>query len=268
MVYSQLRSEKEAMGWYRDGKNIRYFANGLKSQSKPFYTLTFTLDFKYSYDTVLIAYSHPYTYTDLTEYLSRIESDDKISEFCIRKTLCRTIAGNKCEYLTIMERSKEVTVENRKCVVISARVHPGETVGSWMMKGVIDFLTDLSDPEAKLLRKNFIFKIIPMLNPDGVINGNYRCSLAGCDLNRRWKNPSKILHPTIYYAKKMIINLAKERKMALFCDLHGHSKKKDVFMYGCNYNDNPAKTRVFPLILSKLCPLFSFKKSRYLIEIR
>jgi murein tripeptide amidase MpaA len=30
-----------------------------------------------------------------------------------------------------------------------------------------------------------------MLNPDGVINGNYRCSLAGADLNRRWKTPNK-----------------------------------------------------------------------------
>jgi hypothetical protein len=43
-----------------------------------------------------------------------------------------------------------------------------------------------------------------MLNPDGVINGNYRCSLAGCDLNRRWKYPSAIIHPTIYSAKKLI----------------------------------------------------------------
>ena len=60
-----------------------------------------------------------------------------------------------------------------------------------MMKGVIDFLTDVDNQEAKLLREKFIFKIIPMLNPDGVINGNYRCSLAGCDLNRRWKNPVK-----------------------------------------------------------------------------
>ena len=68
--------------------------------------------------------------------------------------------------------------------MISARGHPGETVGSWMMHGVIEFLTDLTNPEAKLLRDNFVFKIIPMLNPDGVINGNYRCSLSGCDLNR------------------------------------------------------------------------------------
>jgi murein tripeptide amidase MpaA len=60
-----------------------------------------------------------------------------------------------------------------------------------MMWGVIEFLTDTDNQEAKLLREKFIFKIIPMLNPDGVINGNYRCSLAGCDLNRRWKNPLK-----------------------------------------------------------------------------
>jgi murein tripeptide amidase MpaA len=79
----------------------------------------------------------------------------------------------------------------KKAIVISARVHPGEVVGSWMMKGVINFLTDTESMEAKLLRNKFIFKIIPMLNPDGVINGNYRCSLAGCDLNRRWKNPDK-----------------------------------------------------------------------------
>ena len=40
------------------------------------------------------------------------------------------------------------------------------------MQGAIDFL--LSDSaEAKMLRKHYVFKIVPMLNPDGVINGNY-----------------------------------------------------------------------------------------------
>jgi len=28
-----------------------------------------------------------------------------------------------------------------------------------------------------------------MLNPDGVIYGNYRCSLLGVDLNRKWTKP-------------------------------------------------------------------------------
>jgi cytosolic carboxypeptidase protein 2/3 len=73
-----------------------------------------------------------------------------------------------------------------------------------MMRGVINFLTDPANHEAALLRENFIFKIIPMLNPDGVINGNYRCSLAGCDLNRRWKFPSKTLHPTVYNIKRLV----------------------------------------------------------------
>lgn len=36
----------------------------------------------------------------------------------------------------------------------------------------MEFLVS-SDPVAKLLRESFVFKIIPMLNPDGVINGKY-----------------------------------------------------------------------------------------------
>ena len=67
--------------------------------------------------------------------------------------------------------------------MITARVHPGESNASWMMKGLLDFLTS-AHPDAKLLREMFVFKIVPMLNPDGVIIGNYRCSLAGRDLNR------------------------------------------------------------------------------------
>lgn len=91
----------------------------------------------------------------------------------------------------------------KKAIVISARVHPGESNSSHVMQGVIDFL--LSDStEAKLLRKYFVFKIIPMLNPDGVIYGNYRCSLLGVDLNRKWISPNRFLHPTIFYTKQLL----------------------------------------------------------------
>lgn len=71
----------------------------------------------------------------------------------------------------------------RKAIILTARVHPGESNASWMMKGVIDFLVS-DEQKAEFLRNNYVFKIIPMLNPDGVIVGNYRCSLVGQDLNR------------------------------------------------------------------------------------
>ena len=63
--------------------------------------------------------------------------------------------------------------KKRKIVIITARVHPGETPSSYVCQGLIEFLVS-SHPVAKLLRENITFKIIPMLNPDGVYLGNYR----------------------------------------------------------------------------------------------
>jgi len=40
-----------------------------------------------------------------------------------------------------------------------------------------------------------------MINPDGVVIGNSRSSLAGVDLNRRWCNPNSTIHPELYFLK-------------------------------------------------------------------
>jgi len=175
------------------------------------------------------------------------------------------LAGNKCEYLTITSKDKDPKSQraiNKKGVFISARVHPGESNSSYMMKGVIDFLT-ANTPEAKALRDHFVFKIVPILNPDGVINGNYRCSLSGQDLNRRWKAPNRVLHPVNFAVKRLIRAFMKEREVLMYCDLHGHSRRKNIFMYGNNIKEAPHSSRVFPYILSKLCDYFSFEQSRF-----
>lgn len=78
-----------------------------------------------------------------------------------------------------------------------------------------------------------------MLNPDGVIHGNYRSNISGFDLNKRWENPSKNFHPEIYYLKKMISNLLSQNEIHLYCDLHGHSMKKNAFIYGSHDQMNP-----------------------------
>lgn len=104
------------------------------------------------------------------------------------------------------------------------------------MQGCIEFL--MSDhPVANEMRNHFIFKIIPILNPDGTVHGNYRASLLGVDLNRRWKNPSRYLHPTIYYAKSLIrfcnqLGMQHDSDsggVVFTCDMHGHSRNLDIF---------------------------------------
>ena len=113
---------------------------------------------------------------------------------------------------------------HKKGVVITARVHPGEAQASWIWQGIIEFLVS-DDPDAIAIRKQFIVKIIPMLNPDGVIYGNYRWSLLGFDLNRRWTDPWRYYEPEIYYTKKLISVFKEERDIQLYWDIHGHSRK-------------------------------------------
>ena len=64
----------------------------------------------------------------------------------------------------------------------------------------------------KKLRSQLVFKIVPMLNPDGVIIGNYRCSLTGKDMNRNFRHPHKQSFPTIYHIKQLVQTLQKERR--------------------------------------------------------
>ena len=199
LIYSENKQEwaaqseggvEENGGWTRGGDDMGYYQNQYKKEnqttsaafSRCYFTFSFTHTFEYDNDTVFFSYSLPYTYTDMTNYLCDVES--RQLNFVTRNTLCRTIAGNKCEYLTITNRVPYEVDKKKEGVIITSRIHPGESNASYMMKGVIDYLIS-ADPKASELRDKFVFKIVPMLNPDGVINGNYRCSLAGCDLNRR-----------------------------------------------------------------------------------
>jgi cytosolic carboxypeptidase protein 2/3 len=154
-IYSERAAEEKKVGWFKGGEDISYFQNGIRKDvlysSKSFYTATFTHKFKYSGDSVYFAYSQPYTYTDLKADLLAIEQDPDRSQFVTTKLLCQTLQGTHCEYLTITSKRKGTAapeINQRKGVIISARVHPGETVGSHMMKGVLDFLTDPLNQEA------------------------------------------------------------------------------------------------------------------------
>ena len=160
------------------------------------------------------------------------------------------------------------------------------TASSATAPGILEFLTGDS-AEAYALRRELLFLVVPMLNPDGVVLGNYRCSLAAVDLNRRWAKPSARHHPTIYALKKLLIathsrqqapparvarrasrprpapshpcaprhrRLRPSLQVAMYVDLHGHSRKQAAFMYGCAEKGSGLLQQIFPLLLSKVGP--------------
>lgn len=159
LVYSEKQAAQRDIGWHRAGTKISYYQNGIrKDEKKPtngvfrsYYTHTFTYNFEYDNDTVYFAYCYPYTFTDLTEDLNKLMADPVKAQFTTRKTLCQTLAGNPLEILTITSKQNSENMARRKGVVLTARVHPGESVGSWMMKGALDFLTSTEIPEAEIL---------------------------------------------------------------------------------------------------------------------
>ena len=119
-------------------------------------------------------------YRDANEELSWMAKSKAARRIIRLKTLAKKSIFSQTKRRTKYQRKYEKFLRRmRKChnhkkgIVISARVHPGEAQASWICQGLIEFL--VSDcQEAINIRKQFIIKIIPMLNPDGVRYGNYR----------------------------------------------------------------------------------------------
>uniref|UniRef100_A0A3B4E4Q3 tubulin-glutamate carboxypeptidase n=1 Tax=Pygocentrus nattereri TaxID=42514 RepID=A0A3B4E4Q3_PYGNA len=292
VLYSVREALEGRPHWVRAGTEICYYRNhfcpsrGQRGQS--FYTLTFTVTFRHEEDVCYLAYHYPYTYSALQSHLQVLErSVDPRKVFFRQQTLCNTLTGNACPLITITACPPSRAwrhlhqLRNRPYVVLTARVHPGESNASWVMRGSLEFLCS-SDPVAESLREAFILKIIPMLNPDGVIHGNHRCSLSADDLNRQWLKPNPDLSPTIYHAKGFLYYLNSiGRTPMVFCDYHGHSRKKNVFLYGCSVKEtlwqsgSPVNTasikedpgyRTIAKTLDRIAPAFSFNSCNFLVE--
>ena len=115
-------------------------------------------------------------------WLRGFERDDN-KEKWDKKDFIKPRTGNKDNQHFTDVKLPNATVfhpkqRRKKYIILTARVHPGESCGSWMMHGFLKFITGKS-PIAQDLRNRIVFKVIPMTNPDGVIIGNSRASLCG-----------------------------------------------------------------------------------------
>ncbi|KAK4467811.1 hypothetical protein MN116_008736 [Schistosoma mekongi] len=281
-----LFSVREALDsrpyWRRVGSNIIYYKNHFIRQMtsknnmdcEMYYTATFTICFPYTGDICYLAYHYPYTYThlliDLNKWQNQTLNNSNNLYFRIQQ-LTSTILSNPMPVITITEilnkSDKYINNNQRPYIMLTCRVHPGESNSSWIMKGLLEKLLSTDDIKIVELRKI------------------HRCSISGKDLNRHWINPSPLIHPTIYHSKMLLQLLAIcERSPYIFIDFHGHSRMKNIFLYGCSSNEswlrpdvqNPTyrdgehsediSYRTLPKLLYRLSPYFSKQSCLYMIS--
>ncbi|KAM4528851.1 cytosolic carboxypeptidase-like protein 5 isoform 2-T2 [Fundulus diaphanus] len=186
--------------------------------------------------TTYFSFCYPFSYTECQEMLRQLDesypnaaqlspSSAPGTVYYHRELLCNSLDGNRVDLLTVtncrgMQDEREARLPklfpdtntprphrfpDKRVFFLSSRVHPGETPSSFVFNGFLHFILRRDDPRAHMLRSMFVFKLIPMLNPDGVVRGHYRTDSRGVNLNRQYLNPSPELHPSIYAAKTLLL---------------------------------------------------------------
>jgi hypothetical protein len=208
---------------------------------------------------------------------SEVGDDPKHRIYYRRELLTRSLEGRRIDLVTITGIGGQLSAEEaplpapllpeggqrparfdkKKYVLVSGRVHPGETPASHVLDGLLAFLLRPDDPRACALRERFVFKIIPMLNPDGVFHGHYRSDTRGADLNRKYSSalesdsdtaaPRRMgnfpsCHACLEVARQLHANPATGSSegggLHLYIDTHAHAGRRGCFFYG-NQIDDP-----------------------------
>ena len=89
--------------------------------------------------------------------------------------------GHDIHLLTIPENAEYTP--DKKVVFVLAMQHSGEDCGGFFTEGMMQYLMS---GEAEAIRKQYIYKIIPMMNPDGLLHGVARYNFNMEDLNAEW----------------------------------------------------------------------------------
>lgn len=166
-------------------------------------------------DRVWVARQAPYTTRDLDYLLRTLRKHPHVSEEIVGKT----VEGRPIRLLTITA-PPAIASEGKPVVWLLARHHAWESGTSWVIEGALRFLTS-GDPRAGRLRDEYVFRVFPMGDPDGVVRGGVRFNKNSYDLNRNWDAVDPKLMPEIHWQRKAILDwMDAGRRLDFFLTLH------------------------------------------------
>ncbi len=173
-----------------------------------------TIRFKPERPRLWIAHVPPYTTAHLAKLLGDIGKRADVKQ----EPAGKTVRGRELPLLTITGAA--TPERDRKVVWLMARQHAWETGTSWVIDGALRFLVSDS-PEAAKLRRDIIWKVFPMADPDGVVDGQVRFNTNGYDVNRNWDTADAGRMPEIAAMKRaMLAWLDAGRRIDLFLAMH------------------------------------------------
>jgi hypothetical protein len=162
--------------------------------------------------TMWIAHTAPYTKRHFDGLLS------VKSRYLTSETIGKSVKGRDLTLLTVTDPDAPATV--KRVVWLMARQHAWESGTSWAADGALRFLLS-GDPEAARIRRETVFKVMPIFDPDGVAEGTVRFNANGFDNNRNWDVVDPVLMPEIAATRKAIFNwLDGGRRVDIFLALH------------------------------------------------
>jgi hypothetical protein len=198
-----------------DRKTWKFFEN-LEWVEK---TTTLRLRFTAARQSIWIAHIPPYTNRDLDSLLRNLHGHPHLKKDSIGKS----VGGRDILLLTVTNPA--VPDRNKRVIWLMARQHAWEAGTSWVAEGALRYLLS-SEPGAARLRDEYIFKINPMADPDGVARGGVRYNANGYDLNRNWDAVAPKLMPEIYALRQAILDWVDSRhRIDLFLTLHNQEKE-------------------------------------------
>jgi hypothetical protein len=197
-VFGNERLADHSMVYSYDNQTWNFFDNNdVAADGK---TFTFSNDAAFGADEVFIAYGLPYPYSMIVKHVAKISSSPWVhptssgdEALVIGRSpggiddMDREIPGrNIYGYSITDDASKEAKAK----VVLVGGVHANESLASYVLEGLVDFL--VSDaPEARAVRRQAEFFVYPMVNPDGRRAGYNRSTVQyeSGRPNRNWKPP-------------------------------------------------------------------------------
>ena len=180
------------------------------------------IDKRFDRDTVFLALYIPYTYSYLQERLRQWTARPDVT----LDTIGLSYEGRPMQLLHITDPS--VPAEQKARIWIHGRIHPSETPASYLVDGLIDYLTG-ETPEGKSLRQQIDAYILPFANPDGVADGLSRSNARGVNQEINFGRCEDSTVVEVRAIKKTLERLTAERPFDIVLNSHSQLSESATF---------------------------------------